>query len=152
VWVQRLAGSDTIVEDAKKRGGDIGAALDIGRVIAAAADRDERARKALQRAARYVGRPLAIVSDLVNPELVVLSGALGRDDYAQVTDPNFGSKGAPASPRGSYGPGRHCLRMPEACSRRMNGAYEHMFSLDSDGYTLKPDASLHPAPPRGSVI
>jgi predicted NBD/HSP70 family sugar kinase/biotin operon repressor len=84
VCVQELAGTATIVTDALARGADLPPDADIGHVIARAREGDGHAQNALQRAARYIGRSLAIVIDLLNPQLVVLGGAFGRDAYPLV--------------------------------------------------------------------
>jgi predicted NBD/HSP70 family sugar kinase len=83
--VQVLAGTDAIIADAKKHSAALAReeTVAISDVISAAPN-DPAARQAVTKAAQYIGRCLAIVVDLLNPQLVVLGGAFGRDDYSLV--------------------------------------------------------------------
>lgn len=84
--LQSLAGTDAIISAAKKSSHVLRVRkdeIDIRDVIAAAG-KDDGARGAIEQAAGYLGQTLAIVVDLLNPDLVVLGGAFGQDDYSLV--------------------------------------------------------------------
>ena len=85
--LQVLVGTDTIVNDAVGRGFEPtrqdGQKVEVADIIAAA-EHNDAAVAALARAAGFFGKALAIVVDVLNPQLVVVGGAFGRNDYHAV--------------------------------------------------------------------
>lgn len=72
----RLVATDNVVLDAARRAGVIGLADGLGELVTAASRGDTAADGLLVDRARYLGRAVAHLVDLVDPELVVMSGGI----------------------------------------------------------------------------
>lgn len=71
-----VASAAAVVRSARESG--IAAPLSARRVFAAASDGDRRAMNVVRRESRYVARAVTSVISVVDPELIVLAGGIGR--------------------------------------------------------------------------
>jgi predicted NBD/HSP70 family sugar kinase len=85
--LETLIGSDVLVEQAKLALGNPrqGAPANFDELVAAAGRDNLTCRRVLHEAARTLGVALGNLCNVLNPDVVVLGGAFGRDDAAPIT-------------------------------------------------------------------